>query len=128
MRLYGKGWRAKLTNRQRQQLFDTPYTKVKKDYNESELSQLESQNEDMSSTILDKVKGLKSLGVRMGESINDSNKLLSETSNSFEEINDKLKRTFTSMMVMAQRSGISVKVWLMLFAVVGLLWLWIWLT
>ncbi|ODQ61657.1 hypothetical protein WICANDRAFT_75863 [Wickerhamomyces anomalus NRRL Y-366-8] len=125
---------SQLHQRERTSLFDqpqrvsSPYDKqTKADYNESELSHLESQNDDEMGVMSTKIQQLKGLSLRMGEEIRGSNKTLEELGNSFDQLGTRLKNTFNRMLVMAKRSGISIKTWFFLFVFVILFFFWVWI-
>lgn len=97
-------------------------------YDESYLLSLESQNNDEIDSMAAKVKLLKNLGVRMGGEINKSIKMNDEIANSMEKGKLTLKRTWGQMVVMSQRAGITWRMWLSVFAIVGLWFFWVWIT
>jgi len=94
----------------------------------NELSELESQNDEQVSGLLGKVSSLKSLTVAIGDEIRNSTTLADEINDSFGNTSRKLRGTMTRMLRMAQRSTISWKVWLGFFAVVMLMFWYVWLT
>jgi len=82
--------------------------------------------------------------MKMGEEIRDSNKtledlvsvfiaftynslLIQKKGNTFDQLGTRLKNTFNRMLVMAKKSGISLKTWGMLFILVILFFLWVWI-
>ncbi|CAK7895180.1 protein transport protein Bet1p [[Candida] anglica] len=96
-------------------------------YNESYLSSLESQNNDELDSMSSKVRLLKDLGVKMGGEINKSMKLNDEITNSMEKGKVTLKKTWGKMIIMSERAGITWRMWLTVFAMVGLWFFWVWL-
>lgn len=102
-------------------------SKLTPDYSESQLSSLESQNEEEVNTMFHKIKSLKSLSEKMGIEINSSNKLLDDVNDNFGHLQVRLKNTFNKMIVMANRSGISWKVWLGVFGFVILMFFYVWI-
>lgn len=90
------------------------------------MDSLESQNDVQIEGLSAKVKLLKDLTVKIGDEVRDSNKLLSDLENSFEGARTKLKMTFNRMIIMADRSGISWRMWLCLFALISLVFFYVW--
>lgn len=117
----------------RTRLFDTnfnqpasPYAQPKKtDYSQSSLAQLVSQSEQDVGVMGQKIQALKNLSVRMGDEIRGSNHTLDQLGDTFENTTMKLKGTFKNMMVMAKKSKISIKTWLLIFFVVGIFFFWV---
>lgn len=75
----------------------------------------------------EKIKALKVLSMKMGDEIRGSNQAIDTLGDSFENMSMKLKNTFTDMMTMAKNSTIGLKAWLIIFAVVFLLFFWVWI-
>ncbi|EGW32812.1 uncharacterized protein SPAPADRAFT_54822 [Spathaspora passalidarum NRRL Y-27907] len=96
-------------------------------HSESMLSSLESQNNDDVNVMNEKVAMLKNLGVKIGVEINKGIKLNDDITNSFEKGSVNLKNTFNHMVVMSKRAGITWKMWLLVFTIVGIWFFWIWL-
>lgn len=117
----------------RTRLFDTgfnqpasPYAQPKRaDYSQSSLAQLESQSEQDASVMGQKIQALKNLSTRMGDEIRGSNQTLNQLGDTFESTAMKLGATFKNMMVMAQKSRISFKMWLLIFFIVGIFFFWV---
>ncbi|AQZ18182.1 BET1 (YIL004C) [Zygosaccharomyces parabailii] len=120
----------------RTRLFDTtfrqstapssPYARPERsDYSQSSLAQLESQSEQEVGLMGQKIQALKSLSIRMGDEIRGSNHTLDQLGDTFENTAAKLKGTFKNMMVMAQKSRISIKMWLLIFFIVALFFFWV---
>ncbi|AET39531.1 Bet1p Ecym_4492 [Eremothecium cymbalariae DBVPG len=97
------------------------------DYSQSMLAQLESQSDAEVGIMSEKLKALKNLSLRMGEEIRGSSHTLDELGNTFEQGSVKLKRTFNKMMIMAKKSKISIKTWLLIFFSVGVLFFYVWI-
>ncbi|BAO41048.1 Protein transport protein BET1 [Kluyveromyces marxianus] len=97
------------------------------DYSQATLSQLESQSDEQMNMMSQKIHALKSLSLRMGDEIRGSNQTLDQLGNVFEQTTNRLKRTFKNMMVMAQKSGVSIKTWLIIFGGLTLLFFYIWI-
>ncbi|ANZ73086.1 BA75_01699T0 [Komagataella pastoris] len=118
----------------RSSLFETrsasPYDDApsKKDYKASLLSQLESQNEDELTTMSEKVLMLKNLGSRMGDEIKNSQLNIDDLHSTMTNTQTRLKNTFKRMMVMAKKTGISWKLWLLFFFLVWLWFFFVWLS
>lgn len=96
-------------------------------YSQSILSQLESQNDLHINSIGQKVKALKNMSLKIGEEIRESNKTLQDLSNTFDQTKSSLKKTVDKVILMAQRSRISFKIWLTIFLTVFLLYFYIWI-
>ncbi|KAI5952308.1 BET1 [Candida jiufengensis] len=96
-------------------------------YNESLLNSLESQNDEEMNSMGLKINMLKNLGEKMGIEINKSNVLNDEITNSFEKGKITLKNTYNKMIIMSQKAGISWKMWLLVFAIVGLFFFYVWI-
>ena len=75
-----------------------------------------------------KVRLLKDLGVRMGGEINKSIKLNDEITDSMEKGKLQLRKTWNRMIDMSQRAGITWRMWLVVFALVGIWFFWVWIT
>ena len=65
--------------------------------------------------------------VAIGDEIRDSSALAEKMNDTFDRTRVRLRGTMNRMLVMAQRSGISWKVWLGFFAAVILLFMYVWL-
>ncbi|CAI4039752.1 hypothetical protein SMKI_09G1620 [Saccharomyces mikatae IFO 1815] len=100
----------------------------KLDYSQSTLASLESQSEEQMGAMGQRIKALKSLSLKMGDEIRGSNQTIDQLGDTFHNASVKLKRTFGSMMEMARKSGISIRTWLLIFFVVGILFFWVWIT
>lgn len=74
-----------------------------------------------------RIQALKSLSLRMGDEIRGSNQTLDNLGDTFQDTTTKLKNTFSNMMIMAKKSRISIKTWLIIFFVVGLTFFWVWI-
>lgn len=96
-------------------------------HNESFLLSLESQNNEEVDSMSAKVATLKNLGLRMGTEINRSIKLNDEITDRFEAGKVTLKQTYNKMVVMSQRAGITWRMWLAVFGLVGLWFFYVWL-
>lgn len=94
--------------------------------NDSVMDSLESQNDRHIEGLTAKVKMLKDITLKIGDEVRDSNKLLEDLEHNFEGARTKLKVTFNRMKIMAERSGISWKVWMMLFGFIFLIFFYVW--
>lgn len=94
---------------------------------ELSLLSLESQNTLEMDSMGQKVALLKNMGVKMGTEINRSLHLNDEITNSFGKGQVALKNTFSSMVRMSERAGISLKMWFFLFSIVGFCFFIVWL-
>lgn len=99
-----------------------------KDYNSTLLSQLESQNEEYYGKMSEKVELLKNLGLRMGTEIKKSHLSLDGLQNDMELGQKRLKMTFNRMLIMAEKTGISWKIWVSFFFIIFTFFFWVWLT
>lgn len=102
--------------------------KSKFDYSQSSLAQLESQSTDQMNIMGQKLKALKHLSLKMGDEIRGSNETVNNLNDTFHNTTVKLKSTFNNMMDMASRSGVSIKIWLLIFFVVAVLFFWVWIS
>lgn len=93
---------------------------------DSMLDSLESQNDKHIEGLSAKVKLLKDITVKIGDEVRDSNNLLTNLENNFEGARTRLKGTYNRMVVMADRSGISLKMWLLFFGIVFLFFFYVW--
>lgn len=97
-------------------------------YSTSVLEELEAQNDNAQTSILSqKVSQLKTLTIAIGDEIRDSSQLASQINDSFESTSVRLKGTWKRMMVMAKKTGVGWKVWLLFFVAVWMLFAWVWL-
>lgn len=81
--------------------------------NDSVMDSLESQNDRHIEGLTAKVQMLKDITIKIGDEVRDSNKLLQDLESNFDGARTKLKVTFNRMKIMAERSGVSWRVWLM---------------
>lgn len=65
--------------------------------------------------------------VAIGDEIRSSTLLTETMNNDFDNSRTKIKRTMNRMLVMAEKTGVSWKVWLGFFAAVGFLFFWVWI-
>lgn len=96
-------------------------------YDNATLDELESQNDQQVSGIMDKVKILKSMTVAIGDEIRDSSAMMEKMNDSFDMTRGRLRGTMNRMMIMAERTGVGWKVWLGFFAAVILIFTYVWL-
>jgi blocked-early-in-transport protein 1 len=90
-------------------------------YSDAVLSSLESQNDDDISQMSQKVRMLKDITLKIGDEIRDSTKLAENMNDSFESARRRVRGTMMRMRVMAERTGVGWKVWLLFFLAVTLL-------
>ncbi|QLQ81594.1 hypothetical protein HG537_0F03550 [Torulaspora globosa] len=106
----------------------SPYeSNAKIDYSESSLARLESQNQEEMGVMSQKIKALKSLSLKMGDEIRGSNQTLDSLGDTFQRTSTKVKANLSNMLIMAKNSRISIKTWLIIFFIVGLLFFWVWI-
>ncbi|KAF1943346.1 hypothetical protein EJ02DRAFT_465067 [Clathrospora elynae] len=96
-------------------------------YSSAVLDELESQNDEHVGVLTSKVKMLKDLTHLIGDEIRDSTTLTEKMNDQFENSRNKIKGTMNRMLRMAKKTGVGWKVWLGFFAVVILLFWWVWL-
>ncbi|EWY80185.1 hypothetical protein IWW34DRAFT_799248 [Fusarium oxysporum f. sp. albedinis] len=96
-------------------------------YSDAVLNELESQNDAQVEGILGKVKVLKDMTVAIGDEIRESSALAEKMNDSFDSTRLRLRGTMNRMLVMAQRTGVGWKVWLIFFAAVMMLFIYVWL-
>ncbi|KAL4868221.1 hypothetical protein BDV12DRAFT_105069 [Aspergillus spectabilis] len=100
---------------------------AKGQYSDAVLSHLESQNEEEVEGITAKVKMLKNLTIAIGDEIRDTTHI-SDLNDSFENTRTRIKGNMNRMLRMAERTGVGWKVWLGFFALVFLLFFYVWIT
>ncbi|OAA41397.1 Target SNARE coiled-coil domain protein [Metarhizium rileyi] len=111
---HGHGYRAATPNRKGQ-------------YSDAVLNELESQNEDQVAGILGKVRTLKDMTVAIGDEIRESSALADKMNDAFDNTRMRVRGTMNRMKIMAERTGVGWKVWLLFFAAVGMLFFYVWL-
>ncbi|KAH3661362.1 hypothetical protein OGAPHI_006769 [Ogataea philodendri] len=99
----------------------------KKDYNASLMSQLESQNDETVGNLGSKIAALKSLSLMMGDEINKSKLNLSALGGDMDQTRNRIRTNFNKMVIMADKTGISWKIWLLFFTLVFWFFMWVWL-
>ena len=63
----------------------------------------------------------------IGDEIRDSTALTEKMNDQFENSRNKIKGTMNRMLAMAKKTGVGWKAWVGFFAVVTLLFWWVWL-
>lgn len=96
-------------------------------YSDAVLNELESQNDDQVAGILGKVKVLKDMTAAIGDEIRESSALAEKMNDTFDSTRVRLRGTMNRMLIMAQRSGVSWKWWLLFFFAVAVLFIYVWL-
>ncbi|KAJ6439541.1 LOW QUALITY PROTEIN: SNARE domain-containing protein [Purpureocillium lavendulum] len=96
-------------------------------YSDAVLNELESQNDAQVAGILGKVKTLKDMTVAIGDEIRESSALAEKMNNSFDSTRVRLRGTMNRMLIMAERTGVGWRVWLLFFAAVAGLFFYVWL-
>jgi blocked-early-in-transport protein 1 len=66
--------------------------------------------------------------IAIGDEIRQSSALADTMNESFDNTRIRLRGTMNRMLLMAQRTGIPWKIWLMFFAAVGLLFFYVWIS
>jgi blocked-early-in-transport protein 1 len=64
--------------------------------------------------------------IAIGEEIQSSSALAEKMNENFDNTRLRLRGTMNRMLIMAEKSGISWKVWLAFFAAVGFLFFYVW--
>jgi blocked-early-in-transport protein 1 len=77
--------------------------------------------------MIGKVMRLKDLTIQIGDEIRDSSTMMEKMNEGFEGTSKRLRGTMNRMLRMAERTGVGWRVWLGFFAVVVLLFWWVWL-
>lgn len=96
-------------------------------YSDAVLSELESQNDQQVEGILGKVKILKEMTVAIGDEIRDSTAMAEKMNDTFDSTRLRLRGTMNRMLLMAERTGVGWKVWLLFFAAVIFIFCYVWL-
>ncbi|KAL7799832.1 hypothetical protein V8C37DRAFT_365629 [Trichoderma ceciliae] len=96
-------------------------------YSDAVLNELESQNDEQVAGILGKVKVLKDMTAAIGDEIRESSAFAEKMNDTFDSTRVRLRGTMNRMLIMAQRSGISWKWWLIFFFAVAALFIYVWL-
>ncbi|KKP01612.1 hypothetical protein THAR02_06286 [Trichoderma harzianum] len=96
-------------------------------YSDAVLNELESQNDEQVSGILGKVRVLKDMTAAIGDEIRESTALAEKMNDTFDSTRMRLRGTMNRMLIMAQRSGVSWKWWLLFFFAVAMLFIYVWL-
>ncbi|KID88538.1 hypothetical protein MGU_04473 [Metarhizium guizhouense ARSEF 977] len=119
---HGHAYRAATPNRRGQ-------------YSDAVLDELESQNEDQVAGILGKVRTLKhcadgggaQMTVAIGDEIRESSALADKMNDAFDDARMRVRGTMNRMKIMAERTGVGWRLWLLFFAAVGMLFFYVWL-
>lgn len=69
----------------------------------------------------------KKMTVAIGDEIRDSSALADKMNDTYDMTRVRIRGTMNRMKVMAQRTGVGWKVWLLFFAAVGMLFFYVWL-
>ena len=70
---------------------------------------------------------LKDLSIAIGDEIKSSSSLADAMNDGFDNTRVRLRGTMNRMLRMAERTGVGWKVWLLFFAAVWGLFVWVWL-
>lgn len=65
--------------------------------------------------------------IAIGDEIRESSALAEKMNDSFDNTRVRLRGTMNRMLVMASKTGVSWKVWLLFIAAVAMLFIWVWL-
>lgn len=63
----------------------------------------------------------------IGDEIRESSALAEKINDTFDQTRVRLRGTMNRMLLMAERTGVSWKIWLMFFAAVILIFMYVWL-
>ncbi|KAL3477993.1 hypothetical protein BJX99DRAFT_256962 [Aspergillus californicus] len=96
-------------------------------YSDAVLSHLESQNEEDVEGITAKVKMLKNITLAIGDEIRDTTHI-SDLNDSFENTRTRIQGNMNRMLRMAERTGVGWKVWLGFFALIFLIFFYVWIS
>lgn len=91
------------------------------------LSHLESQNDKELEGISGKVKMLKDLSIAIGDEIKSSSSLADTMNERFDNTRVRLRGTMNRMLRMAEKTGVSWKVWGLFFLAVWGVFVYVWL-
>lgn len=89
---------------------------------------LENQNDEQLDGLFSKVKLLKQVTNNIGEHINEDNRFLSGMEETFTGAGTKLKATHQRMLRAAEKAGITWRVWLIIFVLIGLVFFYRWIS
>lgn len=64
--------------------------------------------------------------IAIGEEIRESSALAEKMNDSFDNTRVRLRGTMNRMLIMAEKTGVGWKVWLLFFAAVGALFFYVW--
>ena len=103
------------------------FLKCRGQYSDAVLSSLEDQNDAQVSTLSSKVRMLKDMTVNIGDEIRSSSSLADTMNDSFDNTRIRLKGTMNRMLRMAEKTGVGWQVWLLFFAAVWALFVYVWL-
>ncbi|TGZ83879.1 hypothetical protein EX30DRAFT_93777 [Ascodesmis nigricans] len=96
-------------------------------YSTQVLEELESQNDEQVDGLSKKVRMLKDITVAIGEEVRSSTSLMEAMNDQFEGTRRKLRGTVNRMMVMAQKTGVGWKAWVVFIALVVAVFFWVWI-
>lgn len=96
-------------------------------YSDAVLSELENQNDEHLEGMSAKVKMLKNITVAIGDEIRSSSSLADTMNDSFDNTRVRLRGTMNRMLRMAEKTGVGWKVWVLFFAAVWAVFVYVWL-
>ena len=96
-------------------------------YSDAVLSELENQNDQHLEGMSAKVKMLKDITVAIGDEIRSSSSLADTMNDSFDNTRVRLRGTMNRMLRMAEKTGVGWKIWVLFFAAVWLIFVYVWL-
>ncbi|RPB26297.1 hypothetical protein L211DRAFT_781894, partial [Terfezia boudieri ATCC MYA-4762] len=96
-------------------------------YSASVLEELESQNDAQVEGLSAKVKMLKDITEAIGAEVRESSTLIQNMNDTFDNTRIRLRGTMNRMLIMAHRTGVGWRAWLLfIFTVIGIFW-YVWL-
>jgi len=96
-------------------------------YSDAVLSELENQNDQHLEGMSAKVRMLKDITVAIGDEIRSSSSLADTMNDSFDNTRVRLRGTMNRMLRMAEKTGVGWKVWVLFFAAVWAVFVYVWL-
>lgn len=96
-------------------------------YSHAVLDELESQNDAAIEAMSAKVRMLKDITTAIGVDVRDSTQMINSMNDTFENTRFKLRGTMNRMLRMAERTGISWRIWAIFFLLVCSIFWYTWL-
>ncbi|KAK6528643.1 protein transport protein bet1 [Orbilia ellipsospora] len=96
-------------------------------YSHAVLDELESQNDAAIEAMSAKVRMLKDITTAIGVDVRDSTQMINNMNDTFENTRFKLRGTMNRMLRMAERTGVSWRIWILFFILVCMIFWYAWL-